>query len=177
MDAIILAAGLGTRLRPHTLDHAQAAAAGPAAGRSSTGRSAPCRRASIASSSSSTTWRADRGLPASSSATSHWARSARQTPRGTGDAVRRCRERTARRTVPGPQRRRPVRRRRPGRAGPTAGRRCWSHPVDEPQKFGIAFLRPDGTLETLVEKPEAWPAGSWPTPGRTSSRGRASTSS
>jgi bifunctional UDP-N-acetylglucosamine pyrophosphorylase/glucosamine-1-phosphate N-acetyltransferase len=27
------------------------------------------------------------------------------------------------------------------------------HPVLEPRKFGIAFLRPDGTLEKLVEKP------------------------
>ncbi len=27
------------------------------------------------------------------------------------------------------------------------------HPVDEPRQFGIAFLRPDGTLERLVEKP------------------------
>jgi dTDP-glucose pyrophosphorylase len=28
------------------------------------------------------------------------------------------------------------------------------HPVDEPRRFGIAFLNPDGTLEKLVEKPE-----------------------
>jgi dTDP-glucose pyrophosphorylase len=28
------------------------------------------------------------------------------------------------------------------------------HPVDEPRHFGIAFLRPDGTLERLVEKPD-----------------------
>jgi|SRR5262245_14930717 len=27
------------------------------------------------------------------------------------------------------------------------------HPVDEPKKFGIAFLKEDGTLEKLVEKP------------------------
>src|SRR5262249_7634354 len=27
------------------------------------------------------------------------------------------------------------------------------HPVDEPQRFGIAFLKADGTLEKLVEKP------------------------
>ena len=27
------------------------------------------------------------------------------------------------------------------------------HPVDEPKRFGIAFTRPDGTLERLVEKP------------------------
>lgn len=28
------------------------------------------------------------------------------------------------------------------------------HPVDEPKKFGIAFLKADGTLEKLVEKPD-----------------------
>jgi NDP-sugar pyrophosphorylase family protein len=27
-------------------------------------------------------------------------------------------------------------------------------PVDEPRRFGIAFLRPDGSLERLVEKPD-----------------------
>jgi NDP-sugar pyrophosphorylase family protein len=27
------------------------------------------------------------------------------------------------------------------------------HAVDEPRKFGIAFVKPDGTLEKLVEKP------------------------
>jgi bifunctional UDP-N-acetylglucosamine pyrophosphorylase/glucosamine-1-phosphate N-acetyltransferase len=27
------------------------------------------------------------------------------------------------------------------------------HPVDEPRRFGIAFLKPDGTLEKLLEKP------------------------
>jgi bifunctional UDP-N-acetylglucosamine pyrophosphorylase/glucosamine-1-phosphate N-acetyltransferase len=27
------------------------------------------------------------------------------------------------------------------------------HPVDQPRQFGIAFTRPDGTLERLVEKP------------------------
>jgi len=28
------------------------------------------------------------------------------------------------------------------------------HPVETPEKFGIAFSRPDGTLEKLVEKPK-----------------------
>jgi bifunctional UDP-N-acetylglucosamine pyrophosphorylase/glucosamine-1-phosphate N-acetyltransferase len=28
------------------------------------------------------------------------------------------------------------------------------HEVDEPRRFGIAFLRPDGTLDRLVEKPD-----------------------
>jgi NDP-sugar pyrophosphorylase family protein len=29
-----------------------------------------------------------------------------------------------------------------------------AHPVDEPRKFGIVFPREDGTLEKLIEKPE-----------------------
>lgn len=29
-----------------------------------------------------------------------------------------------------------------------------THPVDTPRQFGIAFPRPDGTLEKLVEKPD-----------------------
>ena len=29
-----------------------------------------------------------------------------------------------------------------------------AHPVDEPKKFGIVFPRPDGTLERLMEKPD-----------------------
>jgi len=28
------------------------------------------------------------------------------------------------------------------------------HPVDEPRRFGIAFRKPDGTLDRLVEKPD-----------------------
>jgi bifunctional UDP-N-acetylglucosamine pyrophosphorylase/glucosamine-1-phosphate N-acetyltransferase len=31
------------------------------------------------------------------------------------------------------------------------------HPVEEPRRFGIAFLKPDGTLEKLLEKPELPP--------------------
>jgi dTDP-glucose pyrophosphorylase len=74
-------------------------------------------------------------------------------PRGTGDAVRSCRERVhsdrvlvlngddlygAAELVK--------------LASCAAGVLC--HPVDEPEKFGVAFLKPDGTLEKLVEKPK-----------------------
>lgn len=37
-------------------------------------------------------------------------------------------------------------------AGSGAGVLC--HPVDEPEKFGIANLKPDGFLDKLVEKPK-----------------------
>lgn len=35
----------------------------------------------------------------------------------------------------------------------TGGPGILCHPVDEPEKFGIIFERPDGTIEKLVEKP------------------------
>jgi dTDP-glucose pyrophosphorylase len=34
----------------------------------------------------------------------------------------------------------------------SAGLLC--HPVDEPRRFGVAFVKPDGTLDRLVEKPD-----------------------
>ena len=40
----------------------------------------------------------------------------------------------------------------PGSRPSTAG--VLVHSVDEPRCFGIAFLKPDGTLEKLVEKPD-----------------------
>ena len=73
-------------------------------------------------------------------------------PRGTGDAVRCCREYIKSERVLvlngddlyG--------------AGDLAALAACSagllvYPVDEPRRFGIAFRRPDGTLERLVEKP------------------------
>src|SRR5262249_38332376 len=82
-----------------------------------------------------------------------WETVRQEVPRGTGDAGRACK----------------ARRRSEGvlvlkgddlygaadlakRAACPAGVLC--HPVDEPRKFGIAFRRPDGTLEKLVEKPD-----------------------
>jgi dTDP-glucose pyrophosphorylase len=83
---------------------------------------------------------------------SQWQAVLQVQPRGTGDAVRACRPHI-----------------RADRclvlngddlygaadladlAGKPAGLLC--HPVDEPRRFGIAFLKPDGTLERLVEKP------------------------
>jgi bifunctional UDP-N-acetylglucosamine pyrophosphorylase/glucosamine-1-phosphate N-acetyltransferase len=82
-----------------------------------------------------------------------WVVVKQETPRGTGDAVRSCREHilserflvlngddlfgaadlAALADVP---------------AGVLV------HPVDEPRQFGIVFLRPDGTLDRLVEKPD-----------------------
>jgi dTDP-glucose pyrophosphorylase len=82
-----------------------------------------------------------------------WETVMQEQPRGTGDAFRCCRERV-----------------RSDKflvlngddlygaadlehlASQTAG--LLVHPVDEPRRFGIAFLKADGTLERLVEKPD-----------------------
>jgi dTDP-glucose pyrophosphorylase len=82
-----------------------------------------------------------------------WLTVCQEQPRGTGDALRACRQQ--------------IRSDRflvlngddlYGASDLAALARCPAgllvHPVDEPQRFGIAFLRPDGTLERLVEKPK-----------------------
>jgi NDP-sugar pyrophosphorylase family protein len=73
-------------------------------------------------------------------------------PRGTGDALRSCRERLRSDTflvLNGDD--------LYGAADLDNLARCPAgllvHPVDEPRRFGIAFLRPDGSLDRLVEKP------------------------
>jgi NDP-sugar pyrophosphorylase family protein len=152
MDAIILAAGLGTRLRPHTLTTPKPLL--------------PVRQRPILD------WTlgalppaVDRVLVvvnylaeqieaylASQKHFRDWLTVRQQQPRGTGDAVRSCREHI-----------------RSDRflvlngddlygaadleklSGCPAG--LLVHPVDEPSYFGIAFLRPDGTLDHLKEKP------------------------
>ena len=93
MDAVLLAAGLGTRLRPHTLDDAQAAVAGArpadprldARGAAETGGSgrrgnALSRRASGAS------------ICVGNRIFKEWATVPQGDPRGTGDALRKCRD-------------------------------------------------------------------------------------
>ena len=82
-----------------------------------------------------------------------WQTVRQETPRGTGDALLACREQL-----------------RSERflalngddlfgaadlaklASCSAGVLC--HPVEEPRRFGIAFRKPDGTLDRLVEKPD-----------------------
>jgi dTDP-glucose pyrophosphorylase len=73
-------------------------------------------------------------------------------PRGTGDALRRCRdyiESDRFLALNGDD--------LYGAADLHALAECSAgllvHPVEEPRRFGIAFLRPDGSLEKLVEKP------------------------
>jgi NDP-sugar pyrophosphorylase family protein len=152
MDAIILAAGLGTRLRPHTLTTPKPLL--PVQGRPILDWALGALPAVV-----------DRVLVVvhylpeqvtryleGQSHFRRWHTVLQEQPRGTGDAVRACRAQI-----------------HSGHclvlngddlygaadladlASKPAGLLC--HPVDEPRRFGIAFLKADGTLERLVEKP------------------------
>ncbi|HEY8505557.1 MAG TPA: nucleotidyltransferase family protein [Gemmataceae bacterium] len=154
MDAVILAAGLGTRLRPYTettpkpllevqgrpiLDWTLAALP-------------PVERLVVVvhhlAAQVEDYLRRQPHVPAG-----RWVTVRQEEPRGTGDALRCCRDH--------------VRADRLmvlngddlyGRADLAELGACESgilaHPVDEPRRFGIVFPRPDGTLERLVEKPD-----------------------
>lgn len=152
MDAIILAAGLGTRLRPHTEKTPK-----PLLGV----RGRPILDWALGA----LPRRVDRVLvvvnyladqiEAYLRTQTHFAswQAVRQAePRGTGDALRSCRPHL-----------------RGGSFLVLNGDDLYGaadlaelarhpagllvHPVDEPERFGIAFLKPDGTLARLEEKP------------------------
>jgi bifunctional UDP-N-acetylglucosamine pyrophosphorylase/glucosamine-1-phosphate N-acetyltransferase len=157
MDAIILAAGLGTRLRPHTLTTPKPML--PVRGRPILDWTLGALPGAV-----------DRVVVvvhhlgeqieaylASQKHVASWEVVRQETPRGTGDALRGCQSRL-----------------RPGAsflvlngddlygaadlaelAALRAGLLCQT--VQEPSKFGIAYLRANGTLERLVEKPADLP--------------------
>jgi bifunctional UDP-N-acetylglucosamine pyrophosphorylase/glucosamine-1-phosphate N-acetyltransferase len=153
MDAIILAAGLGTRLRPHTLQTPKPLL--------------PVQDRPILDWTLGALPRAvDRVLVVThylgeqveaylrrQQHFAQWQVVPQEKPRGTGDALLSCRAQ--------------VRSERflalngddlfgaadlAKLADCSAGVLC--HPVDEPRRFGIAFRKPDGTLDRLVEKPD-----------------------
>ncbi|HEY7158735.1 MAG TPA: nucleotidyltransferase family protein [Gemmataceae bacterium] len=153
MDAIILAAGLGTRLRPHTLQTPKPLLL--VQGRPILDWTLGALPPEV-----------DRVLVVTHYLSeqvedylrgqkhfSQWRTVRQENPRGTGDAVLSCREQ--------------VRSERflvlngddlfgaadlAKLASCSAGVLC--QPVDQPRQFGIAFRKPDGTLERLVEKPD-----------------------
>ena len=153
MDAIILAAGFGTRLRPHTLTTPKPLL--PLQGRPILDWLLAALPPSVdrllvvvhyLAEQLEDYLRGQRRFP-------HWQTVKQAVPRGTGDALRSCREHL--RSDPflvlngddlyG--------------AGDLAKlANCAAgvlvQEVAEPRKFGIAFLKPDGTLEKLVEKPD-----------------------
>jgi bifunctional UDP-N-acetylglucosamine pyrophosphorylase/glucosamine-1-phosphate N-acetyltransferase len=152
MDAIILAAGLGTRLRPHTLTTPKPLL--PICGRPILDWALGALPAVV-----------DRllvvvhYLPEQVTAYlkeqtrfQKWQTVYQEKPRGTGDAARACRpylESDRCLVLNGDD--------LYGAAdladlvGRPAG--LLVHVVDEPRRFGIAFLKADGTLDKLVEKP------------------------
>ena len=156
MDAILLAAGLGTRLRPHTLTTPKPLL--PVRGRPILDWTLGALPATVDRVVVVVHYLADR-VEAYLKAQTHfreWAMVPQGEPRGTGDALRKCR---------------PFVRSDKflvingddlfgaadlGRLADTpAGVLCTE--VQEPKKFGIAFLKPDGTLEKLLEKPDLPP--------------------
>jgi bifunctional UDP-N-acetylglucosamine pyrophosphorylase/glucosamine-1-phosphate N-acetyltransferase len=152
MDAIIMAAGLGTRLRPHTLTTPKPLL--PVQGRPILDWALGSLPRSVNRVLVVVHYLADQ-IEAYLREQKHfreWEAVLQDQPRGTGDAFRCCRERV-----------------RSDKflvlngddlygaadleqlASQPAG--LLVHPVDEPRRFGIAFLKADGTLEKLVEKP------------------------
>ncbi len=153
MDAIILAAGLGTRLRPHTLTTPKPLL--PIRGRPILDWTLEALPRSVERVVVVTHHLADQveSYLRGQKHFANWATVHQAQPRGTGDALRACRGAVAAerflvlngddlyaaadlaRLVERP-------------AGMLV------RAVDEPRKFGIVFSRPDGTLERLVEKPD-----------------------
>ena len=153
MDAVILAAGLGTRLRPHTLHTPKPLL--PVRGRPILDWSLGALPASV-----------DRVLVVvhylaeqvekylqTQKHVRDWLTVFQDQPRGTGDALLRCRQHLRSEhflVLNGDD--------LFGARDLTALAKCPAavlvHVVDEPRKFGIVFPKPDGTLEKLVEKPK-----------------------
>jgi bifunctional UDP-N-acetylglucosamine pyrophosphorylase/glucosamine-1-phosphate N-acetyltransferase len=152
MDAIILAAGLGTRLRPHTETTPKPLL--PVRGRPILDWALGALPAAVDRVIVVVHYLGEQ-IEAYLARQKHvpsWEVVYQHTPRGTGDALRCCRDRL-----------------RPGSFLVLNGDDLYGavdlaqlaacpagllvHPVNEPRKFGIAFLGADGTLEKLVEKP------------------------
>jgi NDP-sugar pyrophosphorylase family protein len=153
MDAIILAAGLGTRLRPHTLKTPKPLLL--VQGRPILDWALGALPQSVDRVIVVVHYLADQveEYLRGQQLFRRWTAVYQETPKGTGDALRQCRpqvESASFLVVNGDD--------LYGAADLAALARhpagVLCHVVTEPRKFGIAFLRADGTLERLVEKPD-----------------------
>ncbi len=153
MEAVILAAGLGTRLRPHTFTTPKPLL--PIQGRPLMDWTLGALPASVSRVVVVTHYLAEQ-VDAFLGRQKHfakWATVFQEKPRGTGDALRSCRPHLHSDhflvlngdDLYGAADLAALAQHRAG---------VLVHPVDEPRRFGIAFLKPDGTLERLVEKPD-----------------------
>lgn len=153
MDAVILAAGFGTRLRPHTLQTPKPLL--PIAGRPLLDWTLGALPSEVDRVMVVVHYLAKQ-IEAYLHEQKHfrqWLTVHQEVPRGTADALRACRQQ--------------IRSDRflvlngddlYGARDLATLAQCPAgvlvHPVDQPRRFGIAFVRPDGTLERLVEKPD-----------------------
>src|SRR5262249_26807121 len=153
MDAIILAAGLGTRMRPHTLATPKPLL--PVGGRPILDCALGALPRSVDRVLVVVNYLADQ-IEAYLRKQTHfqaWEAVVQEQPRGTGDAFRCCSDRLRSETflvLNGDD--------LYGAVDLEGLARCPAgllvQAVEEPGRFGIAFLKPDGTLEKLVEKPD-----------------------
>lgn len=153
MEAVILAAGLGTRLRPHTLTTPKPMLT--VQGRPILDWTLGALPSTVDRVVVVTHYLAEQveAYMHAQKRFSNWATVKQEVPRGTGDALRSCQAYLhAHRflVLNGDD--------LFGAADLAALARCpagvLAHPVDEPRRFGIVFLKPDGSLDKLVEKPE-----------------------
>ena len=153
MDAVILAAGLGTRLRPYTLETPKPLL--PVRGRPILDWALGALPPAVDRVVVVVNYLAER-IESYLRGQTHfgeWAVVRQDQPRGTGDALRSCRDHLRSQnflTLNGDD--------LYGAADLAALARrpaaVLVHPVDTPRQFGVAFLKPDGTLDRLVEKPD-----------------------
>lgn len=153
MDAILLAAGLGTRLRPHTLTTPKPLL--PVQGRPILDWTLGALPSSVDRVVVVTHYLAEQveNYLRGQTFFKEWVTVPQGTPQGTGDALRKCRDQIRSDkflVINGDD--------LFGAADFAKLAACPAgvlvEEVQEPKKFGIAFLKPDGTLEKLLEKPD-----------------------
>jgi bifunctional UDP-N-acetylglucosamine pyrophosphorylase/glucosamine-1-phosphate N-acetyltransferase len=153
MDAILLAAGLGTRLRPHTLTTPKPLL--PVQGRPILDWILGALPPEVDRAIVVANYLAEQieSYLKEQRHISDWTTVRQQQPKGTGDALRSCRGHVHSERflvlngddLYGAEDLLHLTEKPAG---------LLVHPVDEPSRFGIVFTRPEGTLDKLVEKPK-----------------------